>query len=239
MYFNNRNVFRTGTGCKQKGLTMSTSSIGAYNQLADAFEKEGWVLDDVTKLKQFGNLKGILDIVNGKAVITYPDRLWRLENGVIYFTVTSNGKTGEEWIAHFAAKKITVSDWAKQVLRSPDFQPTTGITYEIAVLKGDLFTDDDRIVKKIRKEATKRNLSVPNAEVACLIRDLFTDGELEAMGLYWIVTMHEPINDSGGDPRLLGANRCDGGYLSAYYGKPGGGCNRGSGFAFVVSQVSL
>ena len=217
---------------------MSTYSEGAVHQLVDALEKANFSADALTKLKQYHNLPGILDIIYGKAEITY-NRCWREEDGVIYFTVTSNGKTGEEWIAHFAAKKITVSDWAKQVLRSPDFQPTTGITYEIAVLKGDLFTDDDRIVKKIRKEATKRNLSVPNAEVACLIRDLFTDGELEAMGLYWIVTMHEPINDSGGDPRLLGANRCDGGYLSAYYGKPGGGCNRGSGFAFVVSQVSL
>ncbi|MEI6378875.1 MAG: hypothetical protein WCO55_04400 [Candidatus Falkowbacteria bacterium] len=218
---------------------MSTSSIGAYNQLAGAFEKEGWVLDDVTKLKQFNNLKGILDILNGKAVISYPDRVWRIENGVIYFTVTSNGKTGEEWIVYFQAKKITVSDYAKQLLLSPDFKPTTGVTYEIAVLKGELFTDDNRIVKTIRAEADKRGLTKPNAEVACLIRDMFTDAELEVMGLYWIVVMHEPILDSDGDPRLLSAARYGGGCLSADYGKPGYRFDRDSGFAFVVRQVSL
>jgi len=29
---------------------------------------------------------------------------------------------------------------------------------------------------------------------------MFSDDELKAMGLGWIVAMHEPINDSGGVP---------------------------------------
>ncbi|NCQ12709.1 hypothetical protein GW804_01280, partial [Candidatus Falkowbacteria bacterium] len=66
-----------------------------------------------------------------------------------------------------------------------------------------------------------------------------SDKELEAMGLYWIVAMHEPIKDSGGDPRLLSVHRdCDGSWLDAYYGSPDVEWDRGSGFAFAVSQVS-
>ncbi|MEI7620535.1 MAG: hypothetical protein WCJ57_03105 [Candidatus Falkowbacteria bacterium] len=50
-------------------------SIGAMNQLADAFEKAGFSAEDVTKLKQFNNLKGVKAIINGRATITYPERL--------------------------------------------------------------------------------------------------------------------------------------------------------------------
>ena len=165
--------------------------------------------------------------------------VWREEDGVIYFSVTSDGTTGEDWITRLESKGFRVGDYAKQVLRSPDFKPTNGVTTEVAVLKGMLFEDNDRITKKIRAEADKRKLSKPNAELACLIREKFTDKEIEAMGLWYIVAMHEPINDSGGDPNLLDADRHDDGrWLHASYDRPDGRWYRDYGFAFAVSQVS-
>jgi hypothetical protein len=108
---------------------------------------------------------------------------------------------------------------------------------EIAILKGSLFTDNERITKKILAEATKRKLSTPNAEVACLIREKFTDKEIEAMGLWWIVAMHEPIKDSGGGPSLLSADRRGAGsWLGAYWGYPDYWWSGNDGFAFVRSQ---
>lgn len=44
-------------------------------QLGDAFENAGFSTDDVTKLKQFNNLKGLRDILRGKAEIVYPEHL--------------------------------------------------------------------------------------------------------------------------------------------------------------------
>lgn len=164
---------------------------------------------------------------------------WREEGDIIYFSVTSNGMTGEERIVHLEAKDCSISDFGKSVLRSPDFKPTSGVTIEIAVLKGSLFNDSDRITSKIRAFATERKLTAPNAEVACLIRDSFSDEEIKAMGLWWIVAMHEPIKDSDGHPDLLGANRLDGDgrKLRAFCDRPGFRWPRGSGFAFAVSQV--
>lgn len=162
---------------------------------------------------------------------------WREEDGVIYFSVTSDGTTGPQWIDRFEDKGFRLNDYAKSVFRSPDFKPTSGVTTEVAILKGLLFEDNDRITKKIRAAADQRQLSKPNAELACLIREKFTDKEIEAMGLWYIVAMHEPINDSGGGPDLLGASRSDvGRWLRAYYDGPDSGWGRGSGFAFVVSQ---
>ena len=130
---------------------------------------------------------------------------WREEGGVIYFSVTSDGITGEEWINRLEDKGFRVSDYAKVLLRSPDFKPTSGVTTEVAVLKGMmLFGGNDRTTKKIRAEADNRKLTKPNAELACLIREKFTDKEIEGMGLWWIVVM-DPIKDSGGVPLLLGS----------------------------------
>lgn len=176
--------------------------------------------------------------LRGEIIVAEPVRSWREEDGVIYFSVTSDGTTGPEWIARLEKKGDRVGTYAKQLLCSSDFHPTTGVTYNIAVFKGMLFNDRDRNTKKIRQTAGERRLTTPNAEIACLIRDKFTDAEIEDMGLIWLVTMHEPIKDSDGGLNLLVANRRGSGrWLDADYGYPGFQWFRGSGFAFV-SQVN-
>lgn len=173
-------------------------------------------------------------------------RNWREQDGVIYLSVTSDGTTGPKWIERLEGKGFCLSDQAKSVLRSPDFQPTSGVTTEVAVLKGQLFEDNHRTTKKIRAEADRRQLKQPNAEVACLIRENFSDEEMEAMGLLYIVTMHEPIKNSVGADLLLGAYRDEdrprycGPWLEAYYGVLGRRWHfwhREGGFAFVVSPT--
>lgn len=165
--------------------------------------------------------------------VSEPTRSWREEDGVIYFSVKSDGTTGKEWIKRLIGKGFRVGDDAKQVFRTPSFKPTSGVTIEVAILKGMLFEDNDRITKKIRAEGALRKFSKPNAEVSCLIREKFTDKEIEAMGLWYIVVMHELINDSG----LLRAGRGgEGHWLGAYGGGPDCGWDRDDGFAFAVSS---
>ncbi len=173
-----------------------------------------------------------------RVMVSKPTRPWREQDGVIYFSATSDGTTGKDWIARLEQKGFRVEDYAKNVLCSPDFKPPEGVTTEIAILKGMLFQDNDRITKNIRAEADRRMLAKPNAEVACLIREIFTDEEIKAMGLWYIVTMHEPIKDSYGDPNLLNANRDDGGrWLGTSCDETDSRWRRDDGFAFVVSQV--
>ena len=190
-------------------------------------------------VKKLGGHDGAIKFLQDKLTVSEPTRNWREQDGVIYFSVPSDGTTGPQWIERLEGKGFRLSDYAKSVLRSPDFKPTSGVTTEIAILKGMLFADNDRITKKIRAEADKRKLTKSNAEVACLIRENFSDKEIEALGLWWIVAMHEPIKDSGGGPSLLGADRYDGGrWLNACcVDGPGYGWFREDGFAFVVSQV--
>ncbi len=190
-------------------------------------------------INKLGGYDNALRFLRGELSVSEPTRNWREQDGIIYFSVTSDGTTGEEWIKRLKSKGFRVGDYAENVLCSNDFKPTNGITTEIAVLKGMLFENSDRITGNIRAEADKRKLEKPNAEVACLIREKFSDEEIEAMGLIWIVAMHEPIKDSVGRPDLLDANRDDGGFwLRAFCGRPGNEWCRDGGFAFAVSQVN-
>ncbi len=161
----------------------------------------------------------------------------REEDGIIYLSVMSDGTTGPQWIDRLDGKGFGLAEIAKSVLRMPDFRPTSGVTVEIAILKGMIFDDSARIMKMIRAEADKRKLTKPNAEVACLIRENLTDEEIKEMGLSCVVAMHEPINASCDDPRLLSIGYAGGyGWLGACCGKPAYKCNLETGFAFVIPQ---
>lgn len=222
-------------------MTMSALySIGATNQLADALENAGFTPGDVTKLTQFKELEAIKSVINGQASIFFPEKKWFEVDGMIYIKVISDGTTGAQWIERLEKKGFKLSKWAKDLLLSKDFNPTTGIVYTIAVLKGGLFTDSNRVAKKIRSEAAKRKLVTPNPEVACLIREMFSDDEIKVMGLQWIVTFHKPIKDSVGDLDLLYAGRRDdGSWLSTNFDGSDSGWRSSNGFAFELSQVSL
>jgi len=159
-------------------------------------------------------------------------------DGNIHFTVTSNGMTREQWECHLESRGFRLSGWARNVLRCASDASTNGVAYHIVVRPGSKVAFLDCITKKIRVRATEKGWKIPHWEVACLIRDTFSDEQLEKMGLWWIATMHEPIIDSDGVPRLLYSSRDDGGrWLYAYYGRPDGRWSGSGGFAFVVSQV--
>jgi hypothetical protein len=165
-------------------------------------------------------------------------RRWNEQNSdnVISFTVTSDGTTGQGWITRLEASGKRVDSYAKSVLRAKDFKPTNGVTMQIRVLKSKLWSDENiRTIRNIRAEADRRQFIKPNAEVGCLIRDLFSNEEIKAMGIWWIVVMHNPIEDSDGFPSLLAAGRGGGGYsLGTYSARPGDRWDRGNGFAFVL-----
>ncbi|MDO8585154.1 MAG: hypothetical protein Q7R85_03510 [bacterium] len=153
------------------------------------------------------------------------ERKWHAEEGVIYFSVTSNGMTGEQWIARLEQLGFGVGDYAQQLLCLGGFESTSGITAKIAV-----------VTKKGIFEAREQELMKPNAEVACLIREMFSDEELAAMGLWRIVVMHEPLKDADGDALRLSVRRGGGGlWLDTFDGHPLNGWLRGRGFAYAVA----
>ncbi len=189
-------------------------------------------------VKGLGGHEGALRFLRGELVVVEQVKRWREVDGIIYLTVTlDQSTTGDKWISRTEMNGNRARDYAKSVLRSKNFIPSIAGTYEIVILKGSLFEDNDRITQKIRAKADEMKLAKPNADIACFIREQFSDKEIEAMGLWWIVTMHEPIV-SGGSPSLLTALRSGGGrWLDAFGDYPADGWPRKFGFAFLAPQV--
>jgi hypothetical protein len=190
---------------------------------------------------KLGGEDGVDRFLRGELVVSPVETasMWAVDDeGNIHFTLTSNGFTREQWEQHLERRGWRIGDYARQVLRRASEAPTNGVTYNIVVRPGKKISDSDRITKKIRAAAEKYGWLKPHWEVVCLIRDTFTDEQLEQMGLWYIVTMHEPIKDSGGDPSLLRSDRNDDGrWLRAHYDRPDINWSDDGGFAFAVPQV--
>lgn len=165
---------------------------------------------------------------------------WREEDGVIRFTVVSDGTTGKGWISRMHKNDIAVGDMAEELLLSSHFKPTKGVVTHVAVLKGTLFDERHRITRDVRTAASLRRLAMPNPEVSCLIREAFTNAEIRAMGLSLIVVMHEPIKEPEGALCLLGVD-CDdvNPWIESCSGKIETGWHALNGFAFAASQRKL
>ncbi len=231
-----------------------TLTQGAGQKLEFAIQRTGGTGDDVDYLSTADNFNAVILLRTGKAKLvtipeggepkvvpmTGPAKYTVDADGNIHFTVVSNGKSGEEWITYFERDtEYRVSDYAKDILRRATEAPTNGVSYHIVVRPGSKIAGSDRVTKKIRAAADGKGWKKPHWEVGPLIRDMFTDKELEEMGLWYIVAMHEPIKDSDGDPDLLCSYRDDDGrWLSAHVGGPDGQWDARGGFAFVVPQES-
>lgn len=137
--------------------------------------------------------------------VSAPAPKWREEDGIIYFSVTSDGTSGPDWITRLEGNGLNVDDSAKFVLRSPDFRPTTGVTSEIAILRERRYDykATDLIAKEIRYKADRHKLVESSAEVACLMCEMITHKQIEDMRISCILVMHKFFrfnrNDAGND----------------------------------------
>lgn len=155
--------------------------------------------------------------------------------------LTTLGLSGPKWIARLEKKKYRVSDWAKQLLNSPEYEKhrlKKGETIEVALVK---HTDVgiNPTTKQIQDYAKKQGYGMSTAEVALLIREALSDKQMEDMGIYYISNLHDPIKDSGGRPDVLYPNRYGGGrWVGADWDFPDYGWVGGGASAFPASKAS-
>ena len=217
--------------CNHKGGVGKTTL--AYNT-AVKFAKHGYK----TVLVDFDPQCNVSELALGNIIVEV-ERSWIEKDDVIYFYIASKGMSGQDWIAHFQSKGYNIPYYAQQILMSNDFKVSPADTiHHIAVLKGGTFIDSGCgcVTKKIRARAKEMKFSKPNAEIVCLIRDQFSNDDLKAMGLWWIVCMHKPIKDSNGVPSLLGVSHDHDSWLCAYLDHPEDEWGGQHDFAFSVLQ---
>lgn len=181
-------------------------------------------------------LQGCLqDIIEGK----FKDNFWRVEeDGTVRLKLTGIGLTGLEWEKRLESKGFKLSKSAKDLLNSPDFTSCEkDKVYEVVILSGKLFSDRRRTTKNILAEGDCRGLihgSVLPIEIACLIRENFSNEQFKKIDINWLTTMHEPIEDHYGGLHLFSMDRGDDGFwLSADYAILEGLWRSGDGYIFL------
>lgn len=154
-------------------------------------------------------------------------------------TIAPRNITGKKYIQRLKEKGYSISSYAEEILgtieKSDRKEP-----YTFVIIKASEFSQEYPTTQEIRAEARKRGYITPPAELAPLLREAVSDEDIAALGLTWLVVMHEPVTDSDGDLSLLSLNRDDEGqWLFAYDGGPDRRWDRESGFVFLAPQDSL
>lgn len=170
--------------------------------------------------------------------VTQPERKWTEKDGVIRFTVTSDGTTGPEWIERLRKAGIKPNDFSEDLIRRMD--TTEGLTTNVVVLKGELLLDFPyRTTYEAWKEASRRGLILASFETTCLIHEKFTKEELAEMGLRAIIAVHKTIDRSFEYPYLHRNFRYSSVHLLNYYKPAADSWSSDTGFAFVAPQTQI
>ncbi len=161
----------------------------------------------------------------------------------ITFTVTGLGLTGEQWITRLVSGGHKLSDWARDILSKSDYDENhrleAGKEYKVTLVFGkEIKKDKDRSTANLKAIATRelgeQSVTGLKGELALLIREKFTNTELEAMGIFYITVLHEPIIDSVGHADVLYSNRSDDvSFVIARYDGPGSQWVDVGAFAFL------
>jgi hypothetical protein len=172
-------------------------------------------------------------------ILDQPNPPWIVDDeGNIHFILISNGLRPQQWEKHLERRGRRITDWANQMLARANGASTKDVVYHVVVRPGKLIVDSERVTNKLRAYAAAKNWLTPHWEVACLIRDRFSDDQLRQMGLVSIITMHEPIRDESEVSFLLNANPHDiGGWLDACYDGSSNKWGDKGGFAFIEAQA--
>ncbi len=161
---------------------------------------------------------------------------WQSNSDGVHFPLVSDGTTGPEWIKRLENKGYSVDGYAKKLLKLPEFKPTNNMTAEIIVIRSEMFTGAERTTENIRAFAKANNYITPNPEVACLMRERFTDEEMRVMGCPTIAVMHDFVDDPHMSTKFLYLDSRNGHvkFGDAWFW-PGSVWSDNTSFAFVAS----
>lgn len=153
-------------------------------------------------------------------------------------TLIATGLTGKEWLERLEKGGYKVSEYAQDIILSKEFNASRakkGAELNIAIVPHREIFDSYETTQKIRDWGAEKGYVAPTPEVALLVREAFSNEEIEALGFWYIVTLHDPITDRDGGPRVLRARRHGGGrWLGACWDRPDGRWDAGGASVLSV-----
>ncbi len=146
----------------------------------------------VCLLERQGGKNVMERFLRGDVKIVETSRHWRKNADIVKFTVESSGTTGSEYIARLEHRGIHLNDSSKKILGSSKLVPTCS-KYHVSILTTPLFKKGKCTVEEVFAEAKTRLLLTPNIELTCLISEMFSFEQFEAIGISRVIIMHEPL----------------------------------------------
>jgi hypothetical protein len=178
-----------------------------------------------------------------------PSIFERNDHGHVIITVTGLDLTGAQEIERLEAAGYRVSDYAKSCFLSEkkdsydaNHRLVAGVTYKVALVPHkEIERDADRTTDALRKLGMEKyGYGKPLGGFVPRIREAVSDKQMEEMGLYYIVSLHDPIKDSDGLPRVLYASRRGGGrWVDASWVDPDGRWSDGGASVFPVPASKI
>ena len=222
-----------------KGLGLGLAILQVLDEERKALGVSDEVLHRLAKPEGRALLRKLAESLVGHPLQT----ITKNRHGHYVITIVGRNFTGAEEISRLGATGVQVSTCAEQILKSDDYHQNhrlkDGVRYEVVIIPG-MEIKGGRTTADVKAYAKRFGYAVLTAGMVPSIRLSLTNEQMEKeMGGIWYITgLHNPIKDSGGDPRVLSADRCDGGsWLHAYWDRPGHGWRDYGAFAFLVPQV--
>ncbi len=223
---------------------------GLTHQLAQAFGRNNWTPELVNEVTKGDFLERVRQVLIGRAEIvsidvSYTGKKWQEIGDTIFLSVTSWGCSGEEWVRGFESQgcrlyTLRAIPIVENILRSSAFKPSTGITYHLAILRGDSLNEAKLLPSRIDAEAFSRKWSRPPLEAVCLVRSALSNQEIKRMDLQRITMMSELIHGNFGGPHLLSVSPEGDADLEVTWGGKDishrHGYARRGGYMYLVSQ---
>ncbi len=171
----------------------------------------------------------------------------RNEHGHAILTITGLDLAGSDEVKRLRAANYRVGGYAKSCFTSAKkdgydklHRLEAGKVYKIALVPGkEIESASERSTANLRKLGEKYGYEKPLAGIIPRIREVLSDEQMKALGIWYVAALHDPIKDSDGSPSALRVNRYDDGrWVGADWGDPVPGWRVAGAFAFPVPASS-
>jgi hypothetical protein len=168
----------------------------------------------------------------------------RNKHGHVVLTLIGLDLTGVAEVKRTEAANYRISVYAKSCLLSTredsydlHHRLVAGQIYKVALMPGkEIERDSDRTTANLRERGMKHyGYGRPLGGLIPRVRETLSDSQIKELGIWYATALHDPVTDSGGDPRVLSAGRGDGPWVEAYWDGPDGQWDDYGAFVFPVS----
>ena len=155
------------------------------------------------------------------------------------FQLKTTGMNGQNLLRQVMKKGHEINDYGRRAAISRLFIPTS-CRNRVLLVRGEIFSDDERKADLIHAHAEKEKLLPLTPELAYLFRRNFSRSDFRKLDLFQVVALNKPKpsaivpleDDFAETTWQIG----DGG-LSAYHCKPDEVWDRGTGFVFLDKNL--